>query len=58
MEILSAPSRNIALKSSTVRIPPPTVNGINTFSEKEEKPSYNTDVDNDDIPIFLRERSF
>ena len=32
MEILSAPSRKIALKSSTVRIPPPTVNGINTFS--------------------------
>ena len=32
IEILSAPSRNSALKSSTVRIPPPTVKGINTFS--------------------------
>ena len=31
-DTLSAPSRRIALKSSTVRIPPPTVNGINTFS--------------------------
>ena len=31
---------------------------VEAFSEKEEKPSYNTDVDNDDIPIFLRERSF
>ena len=31
-ETLSAPSLNIALKSSTVRIPPPTVNGINTLS--------------------------
>ena len=30
-EILSAPSLNIALKSSTVRIPPPTVKGINTL---------------------------
>ena len=28
------------------------------LSEKEEKPSYNSDVDNDDIPIFLRERNF
>ena len=28
------------------------------LSEKEEKPSYNADIDNDDIPIFLRERSF
>ena len=32
LEILSAPSRSNALKSSTVRIPPPTVNGINTHS--------------------------
>ena len=32
IEILSAPSRNSARKSSTVRIPPPTVNGINTVS--------------------------
>ena len=31
---------------------------VEAFSEKEEKPNYNTDVDNDDIPIFLRERSF
>ena len=31
---------------------------VEALSEKEEKPSYNTDVDNDDIPIFLRERSF
>ena len=31
MEILSAPSRSNALKSSTVRIPPPTVNGINSY---------------------------
>ena len=30
-EILSAPSRRSTLKSSTVRIPPPTVNGINTL---------------------------
>jgi len=29
-----------------------------TLSEREEKPSYNSDVDNDDIPIFLRERNF
>ena len=32
IEILSAPSLNNARKSSTVRIPPPTVNGINTHS--------------------------
>ena len=32
MEILSAPSLRSILKSSTVRIPPPTVNGINTVS--------------------------
>ena len=32
MEILSAPSRNSALKSSTLRMPPPTVNGINTLA--------------------------
>ena len=32
IEILSAPSRKIALKSSTVRIPPPTVKGIKTVS--------------------------
>ncbi len=31
---------------------------VEALSEKEEKPNYNTDVDNDDIPIFLRERSF
>ncbi|MBQ1551034.1 MAG: cell division protein FtsZ [Bacilli bacterium] len=31
---------------------------VEALSEKEEKPSYNADVDNDDIPIFLRERSF
>ena len=31
---------------------------VESLSEKEEKPNYNTDVDNDDIPIFLRERSF
>ena len=31
---------------------------VEALSEKEEKPSYNSDVDNDDIPIFLRERSF
>src|SRR5699024_1700701 len=31
-EILSAPSLRIARKSSTVRIPPPTVKGINTHS--------------------------
>ena len=32
IDILSAPSLKITLKSSTVRIPPPTVNGINTVS--------------------------
>ena len=32
MDILSAPSRRSSLKSSTVRIPPPTVNGIKTVS--------------------------
>ena len=32
IEILSAPSLRSALKSSTVLMPPPTVNGINTFS--------------------------
>lgn len=31
---------------------------VEALSEKEEKPSYNSDVDNDDIPIFLRERNF
>ena len=31
---------------------------VETLSEKEEKTSYSSDVDNDDIPIFLRERSF
>ena len=31
-DTLSAPSLNIALKSSTVLMPPPTVNGINMFS--------------------------
>ncbi len=31
---------------------------VETLSEREEKPSYNSDVDNDDIPIFLRERNF
>ena len=31
-EILSAPSLNNTLKSSILRIPPPTVNGINTRS--------------------------
>ena len=31
---------------------------VEALTEKEEKPSYNADVDNDDIPIFLRERSF
>ena len=31
---------------------------VEALSEKEDKPSYNSDVDNDDIPIFLRERSF
>ncbi len=31
MEILSAPSRKITLKSSTVRMPPPTVKGINSL---------------------------
>ena len=32
MEILSAPSLRRARKSSTVRIPPPTVKGMNTVS--------------------------
>ena len=32
MEILSAPSLRSALKSSTVRMPPPTVKGMNTVS--------------------------
>ena len=31
-EILSAPSRSSFRKSSTVRIPPPTVNGMNTLA--------------------------
>ena len=31
-ETLSAPARRIAVKSSTVRIPPPTVKGMNTLS--------------------------
>ena len=31
-ETLSAPARRISVKSSTVLIPPPTVNGINTLS--------------------------
>ena len=31
---------------------------VETLSEREEKSNYNSDVDNDDIPIFLRERNF
>ena len=30
-EILSAPSLRIALKSSVLRMPPPTVNGMKSF---------------------------
>ena len=51
IEILSAPSRRIARKSSTVRIPPPTVNGINTHSATLRTMSMTVPLLSDDAVI-------